>query len=102
MVKVFVLISPFAFLTLTNYSTSWFFRSWLKNFIGILLLQSLVAFILLIIFSIDYNSSNLISKFMYIGGIYALTRANVFIRELIGGISIDVSNAFSNIKSFIK
>ena len=102
MVKVFVLISPFAFLTLTNYSTSWFFRSWLKNFIGILLLQSLVAFILLIIFSIDYNSSNLLSKFMYIGGIYALTRANVFIKELIGGISIDVSNAFSNIKSFIK
>lgn len=102
MVKVFVLISPFAFLTLTNYSTSWFFRSWLKNFIGILLLQSLIAFILLIIFSIDYNSSNLLSKFMYIGGIYALTRANVFIKELIGGISIDVSNAFSNFKILLK
>lgn len=102
MIKVFVLISPFAFLTLINNSTSWFFRSWLRNFIGLLLLQSLIAFILLIIFSINYNSSDLLSKFLYIGGIYALTRANTYIRELIGSISTDVSNAFSNIKSFIK
>lgn len=102
MIKVFVLISPFAFLTLTNYSTSWFFRSWLRNFIGLLLLQSLIALILLIIFSVDYNSSNLLSKFMYIGGIYALSRANVYIKELIGGISIDVSNAFTSFKNLAK
>lgn len=102
MIKVFVLISPFAFLTLINNSTSWFFRSWLRNFIGLLLLQSLISFILLIIFSINYNSSDLLSKFLYIGGIYALTRANTYIRELIGSISTDVSNAFSNIKSLIK
>lgn len=102
MVKVFVLISPFAFLTLTNYSTSWFFRSWLRNFIGLLLLQSLIALILLVIFSVDYNSSNLLSKFMYIGGIYALSRANIYIKELIGGISIDVSNALTSFKSLVK
>ena len=102
MIKVFILISPFAFLTLTNYSTTWFFKSWLRNFIGLLLLQSLIAFILLIVFSIDYNSTDLFSKFLYIGGIYALTRANTYIRELIGGISTDISNAFGSIKGFIK
>ena len=102
MVKVFVLISPFAFLTLINHSTSWFFRSWIRNFIGLLLLQSLIAFILLIIFSIDYNSTDLFSKFLYIGGIYALTRANSYIRELIGGISTEITSSFASIKNLIK
>lgn len=102
MIKVFILISPFAFLTLTNHSTSWFFRSWIRNFIGLLLLQSLIAFILLIIFSIDYNFTDLFSKFMYIGGIYALSRANTYIRQLIGGISTDISNSFTSFKTFVK
>lgn len=102
MIKVFILISPFAFLTLINHSTSWFYKSWIRNFIGLLLLQSLISLILLIIFSIDYNANDLFSKFMYIGGIYALTRANTYIKELIGGISTDVSNVFSSIKGLIK
>ena len=101
-IKLFVLISPFAFLSLINHSTSWFFRNWIRHFVGLLLLQSLVSFILLIIFSIEYNSNNLLSKFMYIGGIYALARSNAYIRELIGGVSTDVSNVFSNIKNIIK
>ena len=102
MVKVFILISPFSFLTLINHSTSWFFRSWIRNFIGLLLLQSLVAFILLIIFSIDHNSTDLFSKFLYIGGIYALTKANSYIRELIGGISTEITSSFASIKNLIK
>ena len=102
MIKIFVLISPFSFLTLINHSTSWFFRNWIRNLLGLLLLQSLISLVLLVIFSIDYTSSDFLSKFMYIGGIYALSRANQYIREMIGGISTDVSNAFSNIKSFIK
>lgn len=102
MIKVFILISPFAFLTLTNHSSAWFFRSWFRNLIGLLLLQSLISFILVIIFSVNYNSSDLFSKFLYIGGIYALSRANIYIRELIGGISTDISNAFSSIRSLIK
>lgn len=102
MIKVFILISPFAFLTLTNHSTSWFFKSWIKNFISLLLLQSLISLILLIIFSIDFNSEDIFSKFVYIGGIYALSRANTFIKELIGGISIDVQNNFGNFKSLFK
>lgn len=101
MIKVFILISPFSFLTLINHSTSWFFKSWFRNFIGLLLLQSLVSIILLIIFSIEYNPSDLFSKFMYIGGIYALTRANIFIKEIIGSISTDISNAFSFYKDQI-
>ena len=102
MIKVFILISPFAFLSLTNHSTSWFFKSWIKNFISLLLLQSLISLILLIIFSINFNSEDIFSKFIYIGGIYSLSRANMYIKELIGGISIDIQNNFGNFKSLFK
>lgn len=91
MVKVFILICPFSILTLINESTSWFFKTWFKTLLSLLLQQSFISIILLVIFSFDF-SDNIISKLMYIGGIYALTRANSYIRSLIGGISTDVSN----------
>ena len=34
----------------------------------------------------------MLSKLIYIGGIYALIRANSYIRTLIGGVSTDVSS----------
>lgn len=91
MVKVFILICPFSILSLINESTSWFFKTWFKTILSLLLQQSFISIILLVIFSFDF-SDNIISKLMYIGGIYALTRANSYIRSLIGGISTDVSS----------
>ena len=41
----------------------------------------------------DYSSSNLFVKFIYVGGIYALIRANSFIREFIGGVSTQVTQS---------
>lgn len=102
LIKVFVLISPFAFLTLINHSTSWFFKSWIRGFISLLLLQCFVSFVLLIIFSLDFSSQDLFSKFMCIGGIYALSKANQYVRELIGGISTDLSFNLSSIVSKFK
>lgn len=95
MVKVFILITPFAILSLINESTSWFFKTWLRTVLSLLFQQSLVAIILLIIFSFNFSSNNIISQLMCIGGIYALARANSYIRSLIGGISTDVSNNFN-------
>lgn len=102
LIKVFILISPFAFLTLINRSTSWFFKTWLRSFLSLLLLQCFVSFILLILFSLDFNSQDLFSKFMYIGGIYALSKANSYVRELIGGISTDVNANLNAIKTNFK
>ena len=98
LLKIFILISPFSFLTLLNNSTSWFFKIWLRAFLSLLLLQSFVAIILLIIFSLNFNINNLFSKFLLIGGIYALTKANSYIRELLGGVSTDFSTNISNLK----
>lgn len=92
MVKVFILLTPFAILSLVNQSTSWFFKTWFRTLFSLLLQQSLVSIILLIIFSFDFSSTNILSKLMYIGGIYALIRANSYIRSLLGGISTDISS----------
>lgn len=102
MVKVFILITPFAILSLINESTSWFFKTWLRTVLSLLFQQSLVAIILLIIFSFNFSSNNIISQLMCISGIYALVRANSYIRSLIGGISTDVSNNFNISSKFLK
>ena len=94
MIKVFILISPFAILSLVHISTNWFLA-----FIGLLLLQSFISIILLVIFSTNFNTEDLFSKLLYIGGIYALTKANTYMQYLIGGISTDVSQFFSQIRN---
>lgn len=93
--KVFILLTPFAILSFINQSTAWFFKTWLRIVASLLLQQSLVAIILFIIFSFDLSANTLFSKLMYIGGMYALIRANSYMRQLVGGISTDVSTNFS-------
>ena len=100
--KVFILITPFAFITLINSSTAWFFKSWFKSLLSLLLLQSFVALILLIIFSIDFTSPTIFSKIICIGSLYALTKANSYIRDLIGGISTEVSTNMGTLRYLMK
>ena len=100
MVKVFVLLSPFAFISLTLNSTSWFFKAWSKNLFSLLFIQIIVALVLLILFSMDFSATNLFSKFVYVGGIYALIKANSFVREFIGGISTNIAQSVHNLSSF--
>lgn len=102
MIKVFVLLAPFAFISLSLDSTSWFFKSWLKNLFSLLFIQIIISLVLLILFSLDYSTTNLFNKFVYVGGIYALIRANTFVRQFIGGVSTDISQSvksLTNIKS---
>ena len=100
MVKIFILLSPFAFLSLCLDSTSWFFKTWLKNLFSLLFIQIIVYLVLLIVFSIDFSSSNILNKFIYIGGMYALIKANSFVREFIGGISTNISQTVQNFYAF--
>ena len=102
LIKVFVLIAPFAILSNSLSSTSWFFKSWFRNLFSLLFIQIIVSIILLILFSIDYSASNLLSKFIYIGGIYALIKANSFVREFLGGVSTEFSQNVGNFSKFLK
>ena len=99
MVQIFILMSPFAFLSLITNSSEWFFKVWIKTFLSLLLVQILISFILLLSFSIEINSISMLSKFLYICIIYSLSIANSYIKELFGGISTTVSAGFSSLSS---
>ena len=101
LLNVFIILSPFAFLTLSVSFSSWFFKSWLRTFFSLLFIQSFVSIILIVILSLKF-SDDILSKFIYIGAIYTLIRANSYIRQLIGGISTDISTNLSTMKSLIK
>lgn len=101
LIKIFVLLTPFAFLSNCLSSTSWFFKSWFKNLFSLLFIQIIISIILLLLFSIDY-SSNLFSKFIYIGGMYGLIKANSFVKDFIGGVSTTFSQNVNNFSKFLK
>ncbi len=101
LVKVFILLSPFAFLCLSTRSTSPIFKSWLKCFISLLFVEQLASLILIVMFSIDYSPDNLISKLLFIGSIFALMKVNNFVRDFIGGISLDTYNTMYGMKGLI-
>ena len=98
--KVFLLLSPFAFLSLCTQNTSWFFKSWFKILLSLLFLQILVSLILLIGFSISNATNDFFTKLLYVGTLYALTRANTFIKEFMGGLSTDISMGIGNLRSY--
>lgn len=99
MIKIFILLTPFAFLSLILQNTSWFFKSWLRNLFSLLFIQIIVSIVLLILFSMDFSSGNLITKFIYIGAIHSLIKANSFVREFIGGVSTTFTQ---NVQNFFK
>ena len=97
MIKVFIILSPFAFISLCLENTSWFFKSWYRNLFSLLFIQIIVSIVIVILFSTNYSSSDLLTKFIYIGGIYALIKANSFAREFMmgSGISTNVQSNFN-------
>lgn len=102
LIKVFVLIAPFAFLSLCNQATSTFFKAWFKCFLSLLFVQIFICLILVIIFSMDFSTTNTVSKFLICGAIFALIKANSLVREFLGGVSTDISTGVQNISSMLK
>ena len=94
--QVLILFCPFAILCLINTSTAWIFKTWAKCLFSLLILQFFIAIIIILIFCIDGNN------ILLIGGIYALMRINSYVREMFGGLSIDVSGNFNSMMSFMK
>ena len=95
LLQVLLLFCPFAFLSLINISTAWIFKSWFRALFSLLLIQNFVAIVLIVIFCINDN-------LLFIGGVYTLYRINSYIRELFGGVSLDVSNNINGLMSFIR
>lgn len=100
LIKVFIVFAPFAFISLITPNTSWIFKSWFKLFISLLSLQILVSLILLISFSLEYSTVNSFSRFVYMGSIYTLIKANTFVKDFMGGLSTDQNLSMLNLKSY--
>ncbi len=92
MIQVFVLLFPFAILCGIYDKTSWIFKSLSKAFISLLLEQVLVALILVLSFSFSLSASNELSKVLYIGIIYSLTKANTYMYMIFGGITTSITS----------
>lgn len=97
LLQVLLLLSPFAILSLISSSSSWFFKVWTKSLFSLLSIQIFVVLVIIVILCIEPSN-----KILFIGGIYALMRVNNYIREMFGGLSIDVSNNLNSMLAFIK
>ncbi len=97
MVQVFVITTPIVLVSLINSSTYWIFKSWAKGFFSLLILQSFVSIIITVMLSFDDSN-----KLLLIGAIYALIKSNSYIREIFGGINVDVSANVSSLMSNFK
>ena len=90
LIKVFVLVSPFAILCASTPSSIGLFKSWIKCFISLLILEIFSSLILIVMFSIKYDPNDLASKLLFLGSILALIKSNSIMKEFLGGLSMEV------------
>lgn len=96
LVQVLILFTPFAFLSVISSSSSWIFKAWLHSILALMFVQLFVPLVLIVIFMVKET------KLLFVGGIYALSKINDYVREMFGGISIDVSSNISGMISMLK
>lgn len=99
--NIFILLFPFAILSFALDSTSWILKMWLKNFFSLLLVQVVVSIILMITMSLKYSYSDSTVKILYIGCLFALLKANSFMREFFSGFATDISNGINSMKNLL-
>ncbi len=98
-IKLLVLISPIAFLTLCLDQSTWIFKIWLKNLISQLFTQLIICVILLIIFSLDGSQNPIVTKLLYVASLVCLIKASSFVKDFSSGFTSDISSSFSSIKN---
>ena len=79
-----------------NSTTAWIFKNWFRTLCCLLVIQVFVPLVIIVIFCIENN------KILYVGGIYTLIKINDYIREIFGGISLNVNQNFGSMFSLIK
>lgn len=102
LIKVFILLSPFAILCTSLDSTINFFKSWIKSFISLLFIELFSSLILIVMFSIQYSPSDIVSKLLFVGSVFALMKVNSYVRDIIGGISLDIQNSMYMLRGMTK
>jgi len=80
------IVSPIAIMFSASSSTHGIFKSWVKMFLGNLIMQNVVVIILMIPIAVRDADSDLF-KIILVGSIYLLYRINNFSKEFLGNIS---------------
>ena len=96
LIKILILLFPFALLSLVTTSTSWIFKS------SLIFVQIFIIFVLILLFSLNINTSDMFSQISYISTVFILTKSNSYIKELLGGISTDLNYNILNFKNLFK
>ena len=98
LIQVFVIMCPFAVLSLLNEGSERFFKSWLKNFLMLLFVQILLSIMLMLAFSFEGIANKVLQKLLFVAVVYAVSRTNYFMKEIIGGITFDVKQNIGVLK----
>ena len=102
LIKILILLFPFALLSLVTTSTSWIFKSWFRTFFSLIFVQIFIIFVLILLFSLNINTSDMFSQISYVSTVFILTKSNSYIKELLGGISTDLNYNILNFKNLFK
>lgn len=97
LVRLLILLSPFAFIALSIDRFSSFFNNWIKSFIGLLFIQIIVALILILGFSLDFAYNTILNQILFLGIIFAISKANQITIDLIGGINTSINSTFNSV-----
>lgn len=98
MCKVFVLLAPFACISLISNHFDGFFKGWLKQFLILLCMQVFVSLILVLGFTLEFYMGNTLSKLIYFAIIIIIAKCHYHVK----GIFSQIYNYSHNqLKDFI-
>lgn len=80
--KILVLIAPFAWISLIHHQFEGFFKGWLKQFLILLFRQILITLILVIGFSLEFFTGNILSQISYFAIILVIAKCNFYVKEM--------------------
>ncbi len=96
-IQIMFILSPIFIAFKINRKTEYLYNNWMKGMASLLFMQNIIAVILVLSTRIMVSPMIPISKIIYIGMIYALIRVNIFVKEMFGGVSIEVQTPVKNI-----
>ena len=97
MIKIMFILSPVFIAFKANRKTEYLYNNWTKGIFSPLFMQNIIAIILVLSTRFMVSSIIPINKIIYIGMIYALIKVNLFVKEMFGGVSIEVQTPIKNI-----
>lgn len=105
LLKLLIILSPFAILCLIDDNSSIYFKNWLKFLLSLLCIQHIVVLIMYMPYILNISDQDILyAKLLVIGIIYSLTKTNEYVKDFLGGFNIShsLSTGYSYINQLIR